>query len=349
MKTSPIFNLGLFIILLAFPSLLLADNDTTEVLLQTIFNEFYTGTDEVIELEIETNMKQWINKKHKEEYQKATLSYTNKKGEQITREIKIKPRGNIRKKICFFPPLKFKFKKLELEEASMNTEFNDFKMVNQCKSSRDNGGYIYREYLAYKIYNQISPYSHRVQLIHIKYTDSEGKSKPYELDGFMIEPLKELALRLKGQRIKRNRATSNHLERIPYIDMVIFQYMIGNTDWSLVNMHNMKVIKVPEHTKLVPVPYDFDYSGLVDAHYAVPFETLPIKSVTQRLYRGVPCSKEEIEKRCQHFLSRKENIMEYCKAFPHMEAKEKKRMLSFVEDFFDLIEHPKKKFREFGD
>ena len=327
-----------------------ATTDTVELeeeLLPTIFNEFYTGTDEIVELTIETNMRQWIRKKYREEYQKAKLSYTNKKGEEVVYNIKIRPRGNIRKEICFFPPLKFKFKKLDLEEQSLLTDFNDFKMVNQCKNSRDNGGYIFKEYMAYKLYSFISPHSLRAQLITLNYIDSEGKSKPQQLNGFIIEPVEEMAERVKGVEIKRKKFGSNGLERAAYVRMAAFQYMIGNTDWSLANMHNMKLLKVAAYPKVLPIPYDFDYSGLVDAHYAVPFETLPIKDVSQRYYFGNSCTEEEIKAIESHYMDCKDSVMAYCEQFPHLSSKDQKKMLNFMEDFFEIIEHPKKKFSVF--
>ena len=51
--------------------------------------------------------------------------------------------------------------------------------------------------------------------------------------------------------------------------------------------HNSRLIAPAAATSnLLPVPYDFDYSGLVDAPYAVPPEGMPVKSVRKRYYRG---------------------------------------------------------------
>jgi hypothetical protein len=220
-------------------------------------------------------------------------------------------------------------------------------MVNQCKNSRDNGGYIFKEYMAYKLYSFISPHSLRAQLITLNYIDSEGKSKPQQLHGFIIEPVEEMAERVKGVEIKRKKFGSNGLERSAYVRMAAFQYMIGNTDWSLANMHNMKLLKVAEYPKVLPIPYDFDYSGLVDAHYAVPFETLPIKDVSQRYYFGNSCTDEEIKGIEAHYTACKKNVLEYCEQFPHLSTKDQKKLISFMEEFFEVIEHPKKKFRVF--
>ena len=342
-------NARLLILIIAFglftPSLIFCQDyeaEPVEELLPTLFNQFYTGTDDIVELKVETNMRQWIKKKFKEEYQKAKLSYTDKSGKFVEHDIKIRPRGNIRKQICYFPPLKFKFRKLDLEEESLLTDFNDFKMVNQCKSAKDNGEYIFREYMAYKLYNLVSPYSHRAQLISVEYIDIEGKSKPQKLYGFIIEPHKEMAKRVGGVHIKRKKSASVHVERDPYLLMTLFQYMIANTDWALANMHNMKLIKVPEHPKMLPVPYDFDYSGFVDTHYAVPFEGLPIKSVKQRLYRGNGCTPEEAEKMVEHFKAQKESILNYCEQFPHLEGKVKKGLMKFMDEFFEVLESSKK-------
>ena len=331
-------------LLLSFSTLPLFAQDTTytaDTLLPSLFNEFYTGTDEIIELTITTNMRQWIKKKHLEEYQKAELSYTNKKGEAVNKTIKLKTRGNIRKQICFYPPLKFKFKKAELADQGLIAEFNDFKMVNQCKVGKEAVNYIFREYMAYKLYNILSPYSFRVQLITINYIDSEGKNKPLTLHGLIIESEEELAERLGGVIIDRSRFTTNQLQRDPYLKMAVFQYFIGNTDWSVGNLHNMKLLKVPEFKRVLAVPYDFDYCGLVDAHYAVPHESLNISTVRTRLYRGRSASEEEAKTLAKHFADSEAEVLQYCEQFPHFTPRSKKEIIGYLEEFFADISRTK--------
>ena len=66
----------------------------------------------------------------------------------------------------------------------------------------------------------------------------------------------------------------------------VFEYMIGNTDWSAVFNHNVVLIR-DAAGRATAVPYDFDFSGLVDADYASVAPELPIRDVKQRVFRGV--------------------------------------------------------------
>ena len=77
--------------------------------------------------------------------------------------------------------------------------------------------------------------------------------------------------------------------------MSVFQYMVGNTDWSMVRFHNVEVSRTPRGV-YVPVPYDFDWTGLVSTRYARPNEGLGIRSVRQR-FTGVSAVRISISRR----------------------------------------------------
>ena len=62
--------------------------------------------------------------------------------------------------------------------------------------------------------------------------------------------------------------------------------MIGNTDWNLDKSHNIELIRPASGGAPIPVPYDFDWSGLIAPPYARPNQMLGIGSVKQRLFRG---------------------------------------------------------------
>ena len=72
--------------------------------------------------------------------------------------------------------------------------------------------------------------------------------------------------------------------------------MIGNTDWTVPVFHNNVLIISQGNLQGlgsgIAVPYDFDYSGLVDANYAVPSDQLNLPSVLDRRYLGI-CRSEE--------------------------------------------------------
>jgi hypothetical protein len=77
--------------------------------------------------------------------------------------------------------------------------------------------------------------------------------------------------------------------------VALFEFMIGNTDWFIQNRHNLEFVVVPGHNLLVPIPYDFDYSGLVNAPYAVHHTSLELPSVEIRYYQGWCYSEEGSE------------------------------------------------------
>jgi len=90
----------------------------------------------------------------------------------------------------------------------------------------------------------------------------------------------------------------------------IFQFLMGNTDWSIPAGHNIKMIKSKKPLDQLPyvIPYDFDNAGIVNANYAAPDETLPIKSVRERLYRGFCLDDEVIECAVNQFIQAKDKI-----------------------------------------
>lgn len=129
-----------------------------------------------------------------------------------------------------------------------------------------------------------------------------------------------------------------------HINLVsLFQYMIGNTDWSVPMAHNIKLI-VPKNDTLArpyPIPYDFDFSGLVNARYAVPNEELEIKSVTQRLYRGFGRNMNELQVNLDMFKEKKEQIMFYLQNFQLLDEHDKKWVTKYLEEFYKIIDNKK--------
>lgn len=312
-----------------------------------LFSSLYTGTDSVLEMTIETDVRGMIRQKLKEEYQKAIISIKNEKGEVFEDEIKIRARGNRRKEVCYYPPLKLKFKKASLAKAGLSPS-NDLKLVIQCRETKTGEYYVAKEYMAYKLYNMISPYSFRVQLFKITFDDSRGKGKTREMLGFLIEPDEELAKRINGELVERSTMRSTFLSDEPHQIMGIFEYMIGNTDWSIGNSHNLKFVKVDEYDRLTPVPYDFDYSGLVNTDYAVPFHTLGLESVTERLYRGIECTQSEIPLRTEIFKAKEEEILEYVRNFPLLDNYTRREAAGYLEEFFEILHNDRRARDTFG-
>jgi hypothetical protein len=313
----------------------------------SLFSSLYTGTDSILEMTIETDVRGMIRQKLKEEYQKATIRIKNEKGETFEDELKIRARGNRRKEVCYYPPLKLKFKKASLTKAGLSSS-NDLKLVIQCRETKTGEYYVAKEYLAYKLYNMISPYSFRAQLFKVTFVDNRGKGKTREMLGFLIEPEEELAQRINGELVERSTMRSTFLSDEPHQIMGIFEYMIGNTDWSIGNSHNLKFVKIDEYDRLTPIPYDFDYSGFVNTDYAVPFHTLGLESVTQRLYRGIECTQSEIPLRTEIFKAKEEEILEYVRNFPHLDNYTRREAAGYLEEFFEILHNERRARDAFG-
>ena len=246
----------------------------------------------------------------------------------------------MRREICQLPPLKLKFKKKDMTERGW-LPHNDLKVVIPCRTTIVSKQDLIAEFLTYRMYEQLTPLSFRVQMINILLTDSEGKKKDQELLAFIIEPVETLTARFNLREAERSTYRESFLEDTPYRQMAFFQYMIGNTDWNVFNGHNLKFIGGKPFTRLVTVPYDFDYSAVVGTSYAVPHESLPISSVTQRLYRGLSCEEAEAMDLIKYFSLNEAKLLQPIQDHPLLEEGKRKEMLNYLKGFFRQLDKTK--------
>jgi hypothetical protein len=167
------------------------------------------------------------------------------------------------------------------------------KLVTHCNASCSFAGTVLKEYLAYKLFSLVTPYSFRTRLVRISYQDINKPDKTVTAYGFLIENADKMAERNNAVIINLKNITQKDMFPLEMTRIAVFNYMIGNTDWSVPYQHNIKIMKSLEtlSDKAIPIAHDFDYSGFVNANYAVPQETLPIKDVTERYYLGL-CNRE---------------------------------------------------------
>lgn len=219
--------------------------------------------------------------------------------------------------------------------------------MTHCKKSNQNEQWVYKELVAYKMYSAITDVSFRTHRITIDYIDENSGKTIDSKAGFIIESEKDLEKRLNGIMVERTKSHPRH--NMPYYvsQMSMFQYMIGNTDWSFANLHNMKLIKLEKYQFTVPVAYDFDYSGMVQTEYATPDPKLPIDEVTDRLYRDVCQKKEVITEVISNFIENKEAIFQCITNMQDLKKREINDIRYYVEGFFRIIENPKNMDRVF--
>ena len=315
---------------------------TTNVTEQTtsIFNTWQSK--EVLQFHLTTDMKKFVKGKTAEEKQAALLKYIDKNGQEKRHTVKIRARGNMRKDICYFPPIKLYYPEDFLDSMGFNKKYNDYKLVFSCQSTSTYQDYVLKEFLIYQLYNLLTDLSYQVQLIHLTIEDSENKRKTIESYGFIIENDEEMADRFGGELIEPRILSPRAIIPEHYDRMALFQYMIGNTDWYMYNKHNMKILKREVDSYPIIIPYDFDYSGIINASYAVPHEKLPIEYVRERFFLGM-CREEGVyTPSLQLFRDKKAAILAACENFDLLNEKARKNTINYLNGFFNILEDDKK-------
>ena len=311
----------------------------------SIFQSIQNLSDSIPTIRIASNWKKLVKDKLKEEYQEAQFSFTNADGEEIALKAKIRARGNIRKKVCYYPPVKIKFKKKHLAAMGFDT-LNKLKFVIQCRRGNTGEGYLFKERFIYDLHEQIGPISYRTKLVKIELLEEGKDHEP--LFGFLIEEEEEFGKRLSADVLEVGRIRSKLIDRNAYLKMVFFQYLILNTDWSVRNKHNIEFVWVKDSGKFVPVPYDFDYCGLVGTDYAVPSEALGISSVKEALFRGKDITEKEALATAKFFLAQKDQLYQRLEEYPYFDKREKTSFKMRMDDFFELLANKKRIIRNFA-
>jgi hypothetical protein len=198
------------------------------------------------------------------------------------------------------------------------------------------------------MYNLLTDSSFRVKPLQIDYIDSEDKIKPTTRYGFIIESNNSLAERLQGVRIERKGVNTWDTDNYHTSLTALFQYMIGNTDWAIPVPHNFKLVKPSfPNANILAIPYDFDYSGMVNTVYAVPDENLGIESVRTRVFRGycLP-SEDHYQKLFKVFMDQKQAMFSLVEDFELLNKKSRPEMVKYLEEFYAIIETPGRAKRE---
>ena len=221
------------------------------------------------------------------------LSYTDEAGEPQSIDVQIATGRGMRTDYCQYPPLTLRLD----ADAMVATPFaglGALYLTTHCRRGRQSEQYMHMEYQVYRMYRELTDHALSVRRLKVQYTYSESKKKPINAHAYVIEDVNATAARLGKKRLKveSQELTQMDLRRLSLLSL--FQFMIGNTDWSATRprppepcCHNMHVIAAAnEGAKHVAVAFDFDQAGLINTRYATPSEALPIRSVRQRLYRG---------------------------------------------------------------
>ena len=310
--------------------------------------------DSVVEITITAPMKTLLGERPNDHYLRGKLSYVDADGRVLDFDVGVSTRGNYRRqtKVCPFPPLRINFKKSQVRDTLFHKQ-NKLKLVAHCRDRSDRYEQnIIKEYLAYRFLNTLTDVSYRARLARVTYKDSEEKDEDRVRYAFFIEHKKRLGKRLGLPEISTSRIKVADLQG-PYSDLTsLFQFMIGNTDFSPIAgpegedcCHNSTLFG-KEGGPVYSIPYDFDMSGLVDAPYAEPNPKFRIKRVTQRLYRGRCAYIDNLEISLQLFQDNREAIYGLIDRQEELEDSTRKKVRKYLDRFYEVIDNPKRVKRE---
>lgn len=298
--------------------------------------------DEILSISIATDLRKLTNDiSDSAGYHEGILSYVIPAGDTITMEMEVKTRGNFRRRKtnCDFPPLYLKFPK----KAIRNTIFEGqrkLKLVTHCQS--DDPGYeqyLFQEYLVYRLYNLLTSFSYRVRLTDVTYVDIWDPENIIKTHAFILESDNGMAKRNGGNILETEEISFEDLNMYQYTLLCLFQYMIINNDWSTLIVKNIKLIKLNGSDVLIPVPFDFDFAGIVNTSYRLT-EDPDITVFEDRVYYGVAEDPKLLENCTSHFISRRDAIYSLYNDFQLIDRKQRSTSRKILDDFFDLLDHP---------
>ncbi|MFN2456893.1 MAG: hypothetical protein ABR502_01720 [Chitinophagaceae bacterium] len=241
------------------------------------------GSDEVLHFKLSGNIRQlFADRGEVPAYHPVVLSYRKVDSNEVSVSLKAKTRGNFRrdKSNCTYPPILLNFQKIGSKSTLFENQ-DKLKMVMPCKEE----SHVIREYLVYKLYNILTPKSFRARLAKVNFYDAERKRET-ALYTMLLEEDEQMAKRNRTLILNKKMMRGESTETETFLKMAVFQYMIGNTDWSVEFLHNIRIMAIDSFSIPSVVPYDFDHAGIVNAPYALPAEELALRSTQHRRFRG---------------------------------------------------------------
>ncbi len=270
-----------------------------------------------------------------------------------TYEVDLRLRGNSRRRVCDFPPLRIKLPKTGAEETAFANE-RKIKLVTHCRNYDRGEQDLLEEYLVYRIFNLLTEHSYRVRLMRVNYDDTSGTLPPgaSQRYGFAIESSDSFEARTAAEAVTLRGLPKGRHNPDEAALVYVFQYLVANTDWQLTRAdhaegccHNVDLFEMDD--RIILLPYDFDLSGVVNAKYAFPDRRLRIKKVTQRLFRGVCTDRDVLRSAIHRIGAKREEILDLAESVPGLTSENAERAREFLEGYFEKAENEEKLLKSF--
>ena len=256
-----------------------------------------------LDIKLKVSIKDIKKKTNDSTYISTLLHIKNESGSWDSLKIDTRARGIFRRSNCYFSPMRIKVSKPNAKGTILEGN-KSLKLVLPCQNNDGKNALVLKEFIAYKMYEQITPYYFNSRLAHVDFTEVDGKKiKNFQLTGILIED-DDLVANRNHAKVMQTKLHPLALNDTAALYHDLFQFMIGNTDWSTAFQHNAKLIFIAPK-KYIPLTYDFDMSGFVNPPYAEVNADLGISSVRERLYRGF-CRNEPITQEVRKQIIEKE-------------------------------------------
>ena len=264
--------------------------------------------------------------------------------------VKLGSRGHLRlnPRTCEFVPIRVDFASKEDVAGTLFEGQTTLKLGTHCQNEKEFDQFVMKEYLTYKLTNLVTPFSFRARLAKATYIDAKTKKQVSQHNAVWLEHENDVARRLSGRDVSLPRINFKDLDKDSTTMMMLLEYFVGNTDYSIWALHNVVIIQDKKRT-LYPVAYDFDMSGMVHPPYAIPDQRLRLRAVTDRLYRG-PCrTVDELNTVAEQFRSKKTDMIAAVDSMKELNGSHKGEMKDYIEAFFKTIDKPESLKKNFVD
>jgi hypothetical protein len=265
-------------------------------------------------------------------------------------DIQVRTRGFYRLRYinCDVPPLRLNFEKGTVAETVFEGQ-DKLKLVTHCQNGSDRfQQYVFQEYLIYRAYRLLTNRSFLTRLVHITCVDIRDRHESVSGFGFIIEDEDRMAERIGGSIIGNDvtihpGATGQDAMTL----LAVFQYMVGNTDWTVSTHHNIKLVFEDSTRTIVAVPYDFDWSGLIHTTYATPSPKLGTRTVRERRFMGLCRDEEAFDAIFQRVHAVEEPILALFSDGAYLDESVARRSVKYLQEFFEITRSPRAVRREF--
>src|SRR5262245_55882108 len=258
--------------------------------------------------------------------------------------------------ICTFPPLRLNFHDAVTRNSIMQGQ-SRLKLVTRCRSPANYEQLTVLEYLAYRLYREITPQSFAVRPARVTYRDTDGRRREETQFNFLIEDVDDVAYRNRrvALDVRPDAVRAAQLDPDAAANFALFEFMIGNLDWDMVSdragddcCHNSKLIAATAAapTAVVPVPYDFDYSGFVNAPYATPPAGLGVANVRTRLYRGYCRFNDQLPAAVARFRAHRDAMLALIAGESRLSQGGRNSARDYIQSFFAVLDDPQRYQRQ---